>query len=70
LVGIYTQKHEIIGLGESVLSFEDFDKQKKGISIKIKRIVMRPNTYPKFWHSSIQTSESTIENNYEDTLSN
>ena len=52
LVGIYTQKGEIVGLGNSILSFDDFFKQKKGISFQIKRIVMKPNTYPKFWSTS------------------
>ncbi|MGN6348855.1 MAG: RNA-guided pseudouridylation complex pseudouridine synthase subunit Cbf5 [Candidatus Nitrosocosmicus sp.] len=57
LVGIYTQKGEIIGLGNSLLNFDDFFEQKKGISFQIKRIVMRPNTYPKFWTSKdINTS--------------
>ena len=52
LVGIYTQKGEIVGLGTSLLSFDDFFKQKKGISFQIKRMVMKPNTYPKFWSNS------------------
>jgi H/ACA ribonucleoprotein complex subunit 4 len=52
LVGIYTQKGEIVGLGTSLLTFDDFFKQKKGMSFQIKRIVMKPNTYPKFWSSS------------------
>ena len=52
LVGIYTQKGEIVGLGTSLLAFDDFFKQKKGISFQIKRMVMKPNTYPKFWSSS------------------
>ena len=52
LVGIYTQKGEIVGLGISLLEFDDFFKQKKGMSFQIKRIVMKPNTYPKFWSSS------------------
>jgi H/ACA ribonucleoprotein complex subunit 4 len=52
LVAIYTQKGEIVGLGTSLLAFDDFFKQKKGISFQIKRMVMKPNTYPKFWSSS------------------
>ena len=59
LVGIYTQKGEIVGLGSSTLDFDDFFKQKKGISFQIKRIVMKPNTYPKFWTTS-DTLESNI----------
>ena len=58
LVGIYTQKGEIVGLGNSILDFDDFFKQKKGISFQIKRIVMKPNTYPKFWTTS-DTLDST-----------
>ena len=34
------------------MTFDDFFKQKKGMSFQIKRIVMKPNTYPKFWSSS------------------
>ncbi len=52
LVGIYSLKGEIVGLGTSLLDFEDFSAVKKGIAFQIKRIVMKPNTYPKFWSSS------------------
>ncbi len=52
MVAIYTQKGEIVGLGTSLLSFDDFFKQKKGISFQIKRMVMKPGTYPKFWSNS------------------
>ena len=65
LVGIYTQKGEIVGLGTSLLAFDDFFKQKKGISFQIKRMVMKPNTYPKFWSSSdtvISTAEEASDN--------
>jgi H/ACA ribonucleoprotein complex subunit 4 len=62
LVGIYTQKGEIVGLGTSLLAFDDFFKQKKGISFQIKRMVMKPNTYPKFWSTS-DTVISLPENN-------
>jgi H/ACA ribonucleoprotein complex subunit 4 len=58
LAGIYTQKGEIVGLGDSLLSFEDYGKQKKGISFQIRRIVMKPNTYPKFWSSSDSAGHS------------
>ena len=61
LVGIYSLKGEIIGLGISMLDFEDFFSKKKGICIQIKRIVMKPNTYPKFW----STAESGKNNDLE-----
>ena len=67
LVGIYTQKGEIVGLGTSLLAFDDFFKQKKGISFQIKRMVMKPNTYPKFWSTS-DTVISVPENNNSEGL--
>ena len=51
-----------MGLGTSLLAFDDFFKQKKGISFQIKRMVMKPNTYPKFWSTS-DTVISLPENN-------
>lgn len=58
LVGIYSLKGEIVGLGTSLLEFDEFFNQKKGISFQIKRIVMKPNTYPKFWSSSALSTPS------------
>ena len=52
LVGIYSLKGEIVGLGISALEFDEFLIKKKGICFQIKRIVMKPNTYPKFWSTS------------------
>lgn len=52
LVGIYSLKGEIVGLGISVLDFDEFLSKKKGICFQIKRIVMKPNTYPKFWSTA------------------
>lgn len=52
LVGIYSLKGEIVGLGVSLLDFNEFLSKKKGIGFQIKRIVMKPNTYPKFWSTS------------------
>jgi H/ACA ribonucleoprotein complex subunit 4 len=57
LVGIYSIKGEIIGLGISVLDFEEFFNKKKGICFQIKRIVMKPNTYPKFWSTTTTDTE-------------
>lgn len=62
LVGIYSLKGEIVGLGTSMLNFDDFLNQKKGISFQIKRIVMKPNTYPKFWSTSNINPSSNSEN--------
>jgi H/ACA ribonucleoprotein complex subunit 4 len=62
LVGIYSLKGEIVGLGISVLEFDDFLSKKNGICFQIKRIVMKPNTYPKFWSTSDTNANPTNSN--------
>ncbi|VFJ15084.1 RNA-guided pseudouridylation complex pseudouridine synthase subunit Cbf5 [Candidatus Nitrosocosmicus franklandus] len=56
LVGIYSLKGEVVGLGVSLLDYEEFFSNKKGICFQIKRIVMKPNTYPKFWSTTATTT--------------
>ncbi|MGZ4921316.1 MAG: RNA-guided pseudouridylation complex pseudouridine synthase subunit Cbf5 [Halobacteriota archaeon] len=43
LVGIYTQQGEIVALGISVLE--------GGIIAQVKRVIMEPGTYPRYWKS-------------------
>jgi H/ACA ribonucleoprotein complex subunit 4 len=49
LVGIYTLKGEIVGLAHSLMTSDDIISQKSGISFNMKRLIMKPNTYPKGW---------------------
>jgi H/ACA ribonucleoprotein complex subunit 4 len=49
LVGIYTLKGEIVGLAQSLMNIDDITSQKSGISFIMKRLVMKPNIYPKGW---------------------
>jgi H/ACA ribonucleoprotein complex subunit 4 len=49
LVGIYTLKGEIVGLAQSLMPTNDIISQKSGISLIMKRLIMKPNTYPKGW---------------------
>ena len=51
LVGIYTQKGEIVALAQSSMSGEDIQKTPKGHAFETKRIIMAPNTYPKKWRT-------------------
>jgi H/ACA ribonucleoprotein complex subunit 4 len=51
LVGIYTQKGEIVALAEAIMSEDEIVENSKGFAFKIKRIIMAPNTYPKSWRS-------------------
>jgi tRNA pseudouridine55 synthase len=52
LVGIYTLKGEIVGLAEPIMKSEDIETETRGFAFVMKRIIMKPNTYPKVWRSS------------------
>ncbi|HJU14030.1 MAG TPA: RNA-guided pseudouridylation complex pseudouridine synthase subunit Cbf5 [Candidatus Nitrosotalea sp.] len=51
LVGIYTQKGEVVALAEAIMSEDEITENTKGFAFQIKRIIMPPNTYPKSWRS-------------------
>ena len=51
LVGIYSQKGEVVALAEAIMSEDEIVENTKGFAFKIKRIIMAPNTYPKSWRS-------------------
>lgn len=52
LVGIYTLKGEIIALGEANMNSEEIRQNDKGIAFNIKRLIMKPNTYPRGWKTN------------------
>jgi len=51
LVGVYTQKGEIVALAEAILSESEIVENTKGFAFQLKRIIMAPNTYPKNWRT-------------------
>ena len=57
LVGVYSQKGEIVALAESLLSETEIKDSTKGYAFKTKRIIMKPNTYPKNWRTNSPTKE-------------
>jgi H/ACA ribonucleoprotein complex subunit 4 len=52
IVGIYSMKGEIVGFGEVAMTREEIESNVKGIAINIKRIIMKPGSYPKSWHTT------------------
>jgi H/ACA ribonucleoprotein complex subunit 4 len=52
LVGVYTLKGEIIGLAEAAMTREEIEQSVKGVAFNMKRIIMKPGTYPKAWRSN------------------
>jgi len=51
VVGVYTQKGEIVALAESLMSEEEIKDATKGYAFETKRIIMSPKTYPKKWRT-------------------
>lgn len=52
LVGIYTLKGEVVALAEAAMPMQEIMESSKGIAFNMKRIIMKPNTYPKAWRAS------------------
>jgi H/ACA ribonucleoprotein complex subunit 4 len=52
LVGIYSLKGEIIALGEANMNSEEIRQNDKGIAFNIKRLIMKPDTYPRGWKTN------------------
>lgn len=51
LVGVYTQKGEVVALSEALLSTDEIKDATKGYAFQTRRIIMAPSTYPKNWRS-------------------
>jgi len=51
LVGVYTLKREIVGLGQAAMTKEEIEQNVRGIAFVMKRLIMKPETYPKAWKS-------------------
>jgi len=51
IVGVYTQKGEVVALAEATMSDEEIQDATKGYAFETKRIIMAPKTYPKKWRT-------------------
>jgi H/ACA ribonucleoprotein complex subunit 4 len=49
IVAIYTLKGELVTIGEALLSSEEIMNLNHGIAFITKRVIMKPNTYPRLW---------------------
>jgi H/ACA ribonucleoprotein complex subunit 4 len=52
LVAIYSLKGEIVALAEANMELEEIKENDKGIAFTIKRLIMKPDTYPRGWKSN------------------
>ena len=51
LVGVYTLKGEVVGLGLAAMTEAEIEQNIRGIAVVMKRIIMKSGTYPKAWRS-------------------
>ncbi len=49
IVGVFTQKEELVALARSMMSSEQMMKEDHGIAAKIERVTMPIGTYPRLW---------------------
>jgi H/ACA ribonucleoprotein complex subunit 4 len=61
LVGVYTLKGEVVGLGQAAMTKEEIEQNARGIAFAMKRLIMKPGTYPKAWRS--KGEQTTAVNN-------
>jgi len=55
VVGVYTLKGEVVALAEALMSEQEIIESSKGVAFNMRRIIMKPNTYPKAWRAKTST---------------
>ncbi len=61
LVGVYTQKGEVVALAEATMDEDGITDNVKGYAFETRRIIMEPGTYPKSWRTKGSHRESRPE---------
>lgn len=51
-VAVMTLKGELVAIGKALMSSEEILNAEKGIAVRIERVVMEPNVYPRVWKKS------------------
>lgn len=48
-VALLTLKGELIGIGRAVMDQEEIESSRRGIAVRIERVILEPGIYPKMW---------------------
>jgi H/ACA ribonucleoprotein complex subunit 4 len=51
LVGVYSLKGEVVGLAQAAMTKDEIEQSARGIAFVMKRLIMKPGTYPKAWRT-------------------
>ena len=54
LVALLTLKGELVAIGVAQMSSEEIAKARRGIAVKIRRVIMQPGIYPRAWKKKRQ----------------
>ena len=49
---ILTGKGEVVAIGEALMTTEAVAESKRGLAFSVKRVIMKPGTYPKLWKTA------------------
>lgn len=69
LVGVYTLKGEVVGLAEAMMTKEQIEESARGVALVMKRLIMKPDTYPKAWRTKGEHAEAPVKSASEVDLS-
>lgn len=58
-VAIVTLKGELVAIGRANMDSGEIVSAEKGIAVKVKRVVMKPGTYPRVWGARAKKGESS-----------
>ncbi|NPA04540.1 MAG: RNA-guided pseudouridylation complex pseudouridine synthase subunit Cbf5 [Crenarchaeota archaeon] len=58
MVAVFTLKGELVAIGKAEMSSEEIMKARKGIAVRMRRVIMKPGVYPKYWRSKKQESKA------------
>lgn len=59
MIAIFTLKGELVAIGEAKMDTKTMLIENSGIAVKTKRVIMKPDTYPKGWKSRTQALRPT-----------
>jgi H/ACA ribonucleoprotein complex subunit 4 len=61
LVGVYTLKGEVVGLAEAMMTKDQIEESARGVAFVMKRLIMRPDTYPKAWRTKGEHAAAPVQ---------
>ncbi len=58
LLAVFTHKDELVAIGKALMETKDMLINDTGIAVKTRRVIMKPDVYPKMWKTNTKTIAS------------